>query len=224
MYVVIVGCSEAGFYLSRALVTSGHEVAVIESDLERHRLLTEDEGIMAVLGDGSDTDVLKKAGAARADVIAALTGIDATNLVICQTVQHMFQTPRTMTLLKDPKNETLFNQVGVDVVVNRISLVLSALEEGIPGHPLRHLMTLRTRRGTRPGMELLSIPVPPGADVVGKRLADIELPPDCFISLVAGKEQAILPSNNYLVQAEDELVVVASNGDEQIIYDILTGV
>ena len=50
MYVVIVGCSEAGFYLSRALVASGHEVSVIERDLDRHRLLTEDLGIMAVLG------------------------------------------------------------------------------------------------------------------------------------------------------------------------------
>ena len=219
MYVVIVGCSEAGFYLSRALVASGHEVSVIERDLDRHRLLTEDLGIMAVLGDGSETEVLLKAGAERADVVAALTGIDATNLVICQTVQHMFQTPRTMTLLKDPKNEAIFHQLGIDVVVNWINLALTALEEGIPGHPLRHLMTLQ-----QPGMELVCVAVPPSADIVGRRLGDIELPPNCFVSLVVSKDQASLPSSNYLIQAEDELITVASSGDEQVIYDILTGV
>ena len=219
MYVVIVGCSEAGFYLSRALVASGHEVSVIERDLDRYQLLTEDLGIMAVQGDGSDTEVLLKAGAERADVVAALTGIDATNLVICQTVQHMFQTPRTMTLLKDPKNEAIFHQLGIDVVVNWINLALTALEEGIPGHPLRHLMTLQ-----QPGMELVCVAVPPSADIVGKRLGDIELPPNCFVSLVVSKEKASLPSGNYLIQAEDELITVASSGDEQIIYDILTGV
>ena len=41
MYFVIVGCSEVGFYLSRALSASGHEVAVIEREPERHQLLTE---------------------------------------------------------------------------------------------------------------------------------------------------------------------------------------
>ena len=219
MYIVIVGCSEAGFYLSRALVASGHEISVIERDLDRYHLLTEDLGIMTILGDGTDTDVLKQAGAARADVVAALTGVDATNLVICQTVQHMFQTPRTMTLLKDPKNEAIFNQLGVDVVVNWIQLALAALEEGIPGHPLRHLMSL-----PQPGMQLVCVSVPQSADIVGKRLGDVELPPDSFISLVVNRERAALPSASYLVQAEDELITVAASGDEQIIYDILTGV
>ena len=112
-------------------------------------MLTEDLGIMAVLGDGSDTEVLNEAGTGRADVVAALTGVDATNLVICQTVQHIYQTPRTMTLLKDPKNEAIFLQLGANVVVNWIQLALTALEEGIPGHPLRHLMNLK-RSGLQP--------------------------------------------------------------------------
>ena len=219
MYVVIVGCSEAGFYLARTLVASGHEVSVIERDLERFQLLTEDLGIMAVLGDGSDTDVLNQAGIGRADVVAALTGVDATNLVICQTVQHIYQTPRTMTLLKDPKNEAIFIQLGINVVVNWIQLALTALEEGIPGHPLRHLMNLKRR-----GLQLVCVAIPPSADIVGRRLGEIELPPDSFVSLVVNRERAALPSINYVVQAEDELIAVAASGDERVIYDILTGV
>ena len=219
MYVVIVGCSEAGYYLARALVTSGHEVAVIERDLDRYLLITEELGIVALLGDGADTDVLRKAGAERADVVVALTGVDATNLVICQTVQHIFQTPRTLTLVKDPKNEPVFEELGIDVVVNWIQLTLSALEEGIPGHPLRHLMSLR-----QPGMELVCVTVPPEADIVGKRLGELQLPPNSFISLIVKKEGASLPSSRYLVDAEDELIAVTSNDDEQLLYDILTGV
>lgn len=219
MYIVIVGCSEAGYYLARALVTSGHEVAVIERDLARYRLLTEDLGIVALLGDGADTDVLRKAGAERADVVVALTGVDATNLVICQTIQHIFQTPRTLTLVKDPKNEPVFEELGVNVVVNWIHLALSALEEGIPGHPLRHLMSLR-----QPGMELVCVAVPPGADIVGKRLGELQLPPSSFISLIVKRGRADLPSNHFLVEAEDELIAVTSSDDEQVLYDILTGV
>ena len=219
MYIVIVGCSEESYYLARSLVTSGHEVAVIERDLDRYQLLTEDLGIIALLGDGADTDVLRKAGAERADVVVALTGVDATNLVVCQTVQHIFQTPRTLTMVKDPKNAPVFEELGIDVVVNSIHLTLATLEEGIQGHPLRHLMPLR-----QPGMELVCVSVPPGADIVGKRLGELQLPPNSFISLVVKKEGADLPSNHYLVEAEDELIAVTSSDDEQLLYDILTGV
>ncbi len=219
MFIIIVGCSEAGYYLARALVTSGHEVAVIERDLARYQLLTESLGLIALLGDGADTDVLRQAGAERADVVVALTGADATNMVICQTVRQIFRTPRTITLVKDPKNEPIFEELGIDVVVNWIHLALTALEEGVPGHPLRHLMTLR-----QPGMELVCVSVPPGADIVGKRLAEVHLPPNNFISLIVKKGRADLPSGNSLVEAEDELIAVTSSGDEQLLYDILTGV
>lgn len=219
MYIVIVGCSEVGFYLSRALAATGHEVAVVEREPQRYQLLTENLGIIALLGDGSDPTVLRQAGVERADAVVALTGVDATNLVICQTVQHIFQTPRTVTLVKDPKNEPIFEEMGVQVVVNWIHLALMALEAGVPGQPLRHLMNLR-----QPGMELVSVSVPQGADIVGKRLGELDLPPGSFISLIVNKEGPMLPSAQVQVEAEDEIVAVTSAGDERLIYDILTGV
>ena len=219
MYIVIVGCSEVGFYLSRALAATGHEVAVIEREPQRYQLLTENLGIVALLGDGSDPTVLRQAGVARADAVVALTGVDATNLVICQTVQYVFENPRTVTLVKDPKNEPIFEEMGVNVVVNWINLALTALEAGVPGQPLRHLLNLR-----QPGMELVSVSIPNGADIVGKRIGELDLPPGSFISLVVNKEGPRLPSPQVQVEAEDEIVAVTSAGDEQLIYDILTGV
>ena len=155
----------------------------------------------------------------RADAVVALTGVDATNLVICQTVQYIFENPRTVTLVKDPKNEPIFEEMGVNVVVNWINLALTALEAGVPGQPLRHLLNLR-----QPGMELVSVSIPNGADIVGKRIGELDLPPGSFISLVVNKEGPRLPSPQVQVEAEDEIVAVTSAGDEQLIYDILTGV
>ena len=219
MYIVIVGCSEVGFYLSRALAATGHEVAVIEREPQRHQLLIENLGIIALLGDGSDPTILRQAGVERADAVVALTGVDATNLVICQTVQYIFETPRTVTLVKDPKNEPIFEEMGVDVVVNWIHLALMALESGVPGQPLRHLMNLR-----QPGMELVSVSVPEGADIVGRRIGELDLPPGSFISLIVNKEGPTLPTPQVQVEADDEIVAVTSAGDERLIYDILTGV
>ena len=219
MYIVIVGCSESGYHLSKALIAGGHEVVVVEKSPERFQLLNEELGSVALLGDGTDEATLKRAGVARADVVVSLTGADATNLVISQMTKHIFQVPRTMALIKDPKNEPIFHEVGVDVVVNSTHLVLASLEEGVPGRPLVHLMNLRV-----PGMELVSVSIPEDANIIGKPLNEIELPPNSFITLMVKKGGATLPTGRSVVEPEDELVAVVPEGEEQILYDILTGV
>ena len=219
MYVVIVGCSESGYHLSKALIAGGHEVVVVDKNPERYQLLNEELGSVALLGDGTDEVALKRAGIARADVVVSLTGTDATNLVISQMTKHIFQVPRTMALIKDPKNEPIFHETGVDVVVNSTHLVLARLEEGIPGRPLVHLMNLRVA-----GMELVSVSIPADSNIIGKRLSEIELPPNSFITLIVKKTGATLPTGRSVVEPEDEMVAVTLEGDEQILYDILTGV
>jgi trk system potassium uptake protein TrkA len=133
--------------------------------------------------------------------------------------KHIFQVPRTMALIKDPKNEPIFHEVGVDVVVNSTHLVLASLEEGVPGRPLVHLMNLRV-----PGMELVSVSIPEDANIIGKPLNEIELPPNSFITLMVKKAGANLPTGRSVVEPEDELVAVVPEGEDQILYDILTGV
>ena len=219
MFAVIIGCSEIGYHLAKSLVATGHEVVVVEKDRERCQLLIDAVGSISLPGDGTDEAILKQAGLARADVLIAVAGRDDTNLVICQMSKHIFSVPRTMAVIRDPKNEALFHVLGVDVVVNSIHLVLASLEEGIPGRPLVHLSSLRS-----PGTELISVSIPSDAGVVGMRLDDVELPPHSFISLVIKNSGATLPTDGLVLEAEDELVAVTMTGDEQTLYDILTGV
>ena len=219
MYIVIVGCSEVGYHLTKALLASGHEVVVVEKQAERCQLLSDESGIVALQGDGTDERTLRKSGITRAEVLVAVAGRDETNLVICQMAKHIFQVPRTMALIKDPKNEPIFHVLGVDVVVNAIHQILASFEEGVPGQPLIHLLNLRIQ-----GLELVSVSVPNDAAIVGKRLREIELPPGSFISLVVKKGGAELPSDGLVLEPEDELVAVTPTGQEQVLYDILTGV
>jgi len=219
MYILIVGCSEVGYHLTKALLASGHEVLVVEKDHDRCQLLTDELGSVALQGDGTDERTLRQAGITRAEVVVAVTGRDETNLVVCQMTKHVFQVPRTMALVKDPKNEPIFHVLGVDVVVNEIHQILASLEEGVPGRPLIHLMDLRVQ-----GMELVSISIPEDSGIVGKRLGEVELPPSSFISLVVKKGGAQLPGDGLVLEPDDELVAVTRTGDEQTLYDILTGV
>ena len=52
MFVVIVGCSESGYHLSKALLAGGHEVVVVEKNPARYQLLFEELGSVVGREDG----------------------------------------------------------------------------------------------------------------------------------------------------------------------------
>ena len=67
MYILVIGCSEIGYHLTKALLASNHEVVVVEKSKSRCDLLTAELGSVAFHGDGTDETTLRKAGAARAE-------------------------------------------------------------------------------------------------------------------------------------------------------------
>ncbi len=219
MYIIIVGCSEIGYHLAKLLLAAGHEVLVIEKSLSRYQMLWDELGSVVMLGDGTDEPTLRKAGAARADVLIAAANRDEVNLVACQVGRHRFEISHTMAVVNDHKNDPIFHILGVDVAVNSTHLVLNYLEEGIPGRPLLHLMDLPQQN-----LEIVSIAVPSDAMVVGKRLGEIELPPHSFVSLVIKHNRAELPAPELVIDSDDEVVLVTSADEEHTLYDILTGV
>ena len=219
MYAVIVGCSEVGSPVATALWAAGHEITVIEKRHSRCQLVWDALGTVTVQGDGTDEATLQSAGLARADLLVAVTGRDEVNLVACQVAKLRFDVPQTMAVIKDTKNEPLFHLLGVDLVVNSTHQVVTSLEEGVLGRPLVHLKNFRL-----PNLELVSITVPEDAGVVGKHWTEFDMPDSSQITLIVRADRPYLPSQVSALEAGDEIVAVTLTGEEQTLYDTLTGV
>ncbi len=220
MYVIVVGCGNIGTHLAKALVAIGHEILVIDKDDHRCETLRDElESIdVAMQGDGTQIDVLKDAGAVRADVLIAVASTDHENLAACQVAKHNFATPKTMALVRDPQNEAFFKTSGVDVTISNTHPVVATIEEGIPGHALVHLMNLKPMH-----MQMVSITIPPDAAVVGKMVEAVELPPNSFITLIVKDDAAFSPSDEVVFDAGDDVVVVTSIEEEHLLYEVLVG-
>ena len=117
MFTIIVGGGQTGSYLASILLAGGHRVKVIESrQYLIQRLEKELPQGVAVLGNGSDPNVLESQGIRNANVVAAVTGVDEINLVIASLARHEFQVNRTIARVNNPKNAWLFTpEMGVDV-------------------------------------------------------------------------------------------------------------
>jgi trk system potassium uptake protein TrkA len=63
---------------------------------------------------------LEAAGIENANVLAAVTGEDEANLVICTLARFEFKVQRVIARVNNPKNAWLFNpEMGVDVALNQ---------------------------------------------------------------------------------------------------------
>jgi trk system potassium uptake protein TrkA len=219
MYIIIVGGGEVGYHLARILLSDGHEVLILEQDAARCERLCEELGEVVYRGDGCEAATLSAVGTGRADMLVAVTDGDEDNLVACQVAKHKFNVPRTIARITNPKNETIFEMLGIDATVSSTNLILTHIEQELPSHPLIPLLKLK--RGT---FEVVEVKIPPGSKVVGRKIGSFRLPKGSAVLLVIGKDKGPrIPTVETVLEAEDEVVVITSAENEEAMRALLSG-
>ena len=218
MYIIVVGGGKVGYYLTKTLVNEGYEILLIEKNPKKVAVYQERFGEVVVEGDGAEMTTLEEAGMARADVVIAVTGDDEDNLVICQTAKRLFNVPRAIARVNNPKNEEIFKRLGIDVTVSSTNLILSIIEQEIPQRGLVHLMTLKHAQ-----LAIVEATVEAGAAASGKSLSEIEFPANVVVSAVLRGGNLLLPKGDTVLQPKDEVVALTSRESEGELRRMLVG-
>ena len=135
---VIVVCGRVGAELAGRLFATGHEVTVIDLSTEAFSRLPEDFGGAAVRGDGTDEDVLRRAGAEDADYLFALTEGDNRNVLITQLAAESLQVRNVVAKVNDPVRADAYTALGIATIC-RTGMMVDALTVHL-GLPLDHAM------------------------------------------------------------------------------------
>lgn len=216
MYIIVVGAGKVGFYLAKTLLQEDHEVLLLERDAATVEFHAERLGSAVIQGDGAEASTLASAGAARADVVIAVTGDDEDNLVICQVAKNKFNVDRTIARVNNPKNEHLFKLLGVDVTVSQTNYILNLIGQSIPKQSFIHLLNLQ-----HGGLALVEVTVTEGSPVANKSLTEIELPVNCAIAAVLRGAEVIVPDGQTIVRPGDELIAITKEEDEAELRNLL---
>jgi trk system potassium uptake protein TrkA len=170
-----------------------------------------------MLGDGSVVEVLKEAGANRADVIVAVTGNDEDNLVICQVAKLVFLRPRTIARVNNPQNEELFTGLGVDASVSATKIINAIIEEQVmAGDMVIPLLTLKAG-----DVEIVEVELSRSSPILKKKVKDLSLPPgSIFIAVIRG-EEVIIPYGETEFQSEDKVIALVKRTSEQALREML---
>lgn len=217
MYVIVVGGGKVGYYLTKTLLSEGYEVLLVEKNAEKVEIFQDRFGSVVHCGDGAEASVLAAAGAARADVVIAVTGEDEDNLVVCQMAKAKFHVGRTIARVNNPKNEHLFKQLGIDVTVSQTNHILHLIEQSIPDRPFVHLLSLR-----HADMAIIDAKLSQTSRVVHRAISEIRLPPNCIIAAISRGAELVVPTGETVLRPGDDVIAITNRQQEDDLRRLLT--
>ena len=141
MKIVIVGCGRVGASAADLYDRAGHEVIVLDSRTASFDRLPSAFGGTAIRGDGTDEDVLRRAGAEGADVFLALTEGDNRNVMAAQLAAEVLGARRVVAKINDPLRSAAYAELGIATVC-RTGLIVDAMNAyiGLPASDLPGLL------------------------------------------------------------------------------------
>lgn len=218
MFVIIVGGGKVGAYLATLLAASGVKARVVEERREEIASLERDLPAGSVYsGNGTDPRVLEGAGVREADVVAAVTGADETNLVVAGLARAEFGVPRVIARVNDPKNLWMFNrEMGVDVVLNQAELLAHLIAEEMSVGEMTTLLKLRKGE-----YSLVEEKVHPSSAAVGKAIRELALPTECTIAAVIRGGTLLVPRGATVLEPEDEVLAVIHGAEVDQLAELL---
>ena len=151
MNIVIVGSGRVGAALAETFDRAGHRVVILDISTRAFDRLPSSFGGEAIRGDGTDEDVLRRAGADDADLFISLTEGDNRNTRAAQLAVVAFGARMVIAKINDPVRATAYAELGIATLC-RTGLMIDAIFTYL-GMPASGLAGMLAPTGHHPGGE-----------------------------------------------------------------------
>ena len=116
MRIIVIGYGRVGSQAVRRFSAEDHHITVIDKDRAVLERAARDIRARVVFGDATDPELLREAGAEKADVVFALTRDENTNLMAAQIAKSLFKVPRVGAVVYDLQREQSFHAAGIETL------------------------------------------------------------------------------------------------------------
>lgn len=198
----IIGGGFVGRTLAVRLVERGDRVTVVERDGAK-RSLIEATGATAVIGDGTNIEMLEAVDTDSSDVFVAATGEDDTNLLTSQLALSHFTIDRVIARVNRDENADPFEDLGIRAIPVSEATALE-LDNHIERSSLTGFIEELSQSGDAQELELRN----PEHD--GQTIAELDevLPEQCLIVMVSHEGIARFPDAGLPVMLGDRITVL----------------
>jgi len=199
MYIIIVGCGRVGSELANLLQNEGHNVVIIDNDPESFRRLGSTFNGVTLTGNGYNVELLKEAGAEKADALCVVTDGDNTNIMAAEVAKKIFKVPKVIARIYDPKRAHIYKHMGLDVISGTVLFAAMLRDKIIESHFTGYLIETG---------ELGVMEIPVKEEFVGRKVSDINIQDEFLIATIVRKKGAIIPRPATILEKNDLLMGV----------------
>ncbi len=216
MRVIIVGAGEVGYHTARWLARENIDVVVIDTDDEKIKKLQETLDIKAVLGEGSNPEILESAGASGAEMMVAVTNIDEVNMISCLLAGVQFGIPTKIARIRNrayTRNPSLLakEHLGIDFAITPEVEVANKIIQLLKVPAASDLMEFAGGK-----VQLIGLKVDddsPAKNIKLKELSSSVGKEPHLIVAILRNEKVLIPRGEDVIKAGDKIFVMARAGE-----------
>ena len=203
--VMILGGSQTGELVAKALVGQVSHIKLIEKDKKRCIELSEklDDAIQVVHGDGRNTDFLIDEAIKEYDAFVAVTDNDEANILAC-VVARRFGIERTIAEVENIEYIHLAEEMGVDTVINKKLITAGRIFRFTLSGKARFVKYMS---GTN--AEILEYTVAPNSGITRGPLKDLGFPANAIVGGVIRGSESFIAVGDTRIEAYDRVAVFA---------------
>ena len=213
--VMIFGGGKVGYYIAKQLLQAKINVTIIEQNRERCIYLSEHlDKALVIYGDGTDINLLEEENLSSMDAFIGATDFDEQNLLMSLMAKQS-GIDKVIAKVSRPNYVQIIDKLGIDVALNPVNITASDILKFIRGGKVVSVSLLLGGQA-----EVTEVIIEKGLSVVGKKIADLNLPKGVIIGAVVHKGKVLIPNGSTIIDAHDRLIIfcLTSNIDALDIF------
>ena len=219
MNVIIVGCGNVGYALVERLSDEKHNVVVVDKDKKKVDLITDEQDVLGVVGDGINYKVLLKAGIEHTDLLIAVTESDEQNLLCCVMAKRSDKYCRTVARVRNPVYNTetsyLRRELGLALIINPELIAAAEI-----ARRFQYPDSIQVDTFTRGRIELFHLELKEGNPLIGMSVGTVINHFKCHVLICAVQRgrKTLIPEFKTMLTEGDELILSATPKDANTFF------
>jgi len=201
--IMILGGGKIGFYLADRLSKKGVNVKIVESNMERCRVLAETlhGNVLVIHGNGTDINLLEEEDLADMDAFIGVTGFDEENLFMSLRAKQL-NVRKVVAKISRQSYIHIIEKLGIDLAINPVNITASEILKHIRGGHVVSVSLLLDGQA-----EVTEIIAAENLKALNTPIMDLELPKGIIIGAIVHNNEVIIPEGKSVIKAGDRIVI-----------------
>ncbi len=225
--VMIAGGSPVTFYLTRMLEAFGMHVKIIEKNMDRCEMLSEQLPKATIVhGDASDKSLLQEEGIEQYDAFAAMTDLDEENILISLYAKKLGGHKRIFTKVDRIAFDDVIRELELDSIVHPNDItaeLIIRLVRSLENENISESSNIETLHRLINGkVEALEFIIREETKTTGILLQELPIRKGILVAAICRNGKVIIPGGSDSIQIGDNVIIVTREEGLDQIDDILS--